>query len=37
MGHSGINFDDEEELKRMETFRKEQSGIEKKNDTKALQ
>lgn len=30
MGHSGINFDDEEELKRMETFRKEQSGLRRK-------
>lgn len=47
MGHSDIsvtmnvyahiNFDDaEEELKRMEEFRKEQVEIEKKNDEKSV-
>ena len=47
MGHSDISvtmnvythigFDDaEEELKRMEEFRKAQAEIEKKNDTKAI-
>ena len=35
--YTHIGFDDaEEELKRMEEFRKEQAEIEKKNDAKAV-
>jgi len=35
--YTNIGFDDaEEELKRMEEFRKEQAEIEKKNDAKAV-